>query len=158
MAQVNRILKSKIASLKLKHFGRSFRVRKRKTIRASKWSNCCVDHFWLSCRFRSLSRSSLLLFVCFHSWKPVLMLGFQTNNTILARDARSWVEKPLNQYSEVWFSEFLLPSRLGLKNTQTALLQRGKTAHPNECPRYDTKQSDIDIAPRSTLARNGSTW
>ena len=40
---------------------------------------------------------------------------------------------------------------------------------PNECPRYDTKQSDgevpvmlglwgIAIAPRSTLARSGSTW
>ena len=33
-----------------------------------------------------------------------------------------------------------LPSRLGLKNTATASLQRGKTP-PNECPGYNTKQS-----------------
>ena len=32
-------------------------------------------------------------------------------------------------------------SRLGLQNTPTASLQRGKTS-PNECPDYDTKQSD----------------
>ena len=61
----------------------------------------------------------------------------------------------------------------GLKNIPTASLQRGKTP-PNECPGYDTKQSDgevpvnagalgnaeypfIAIAPRSTLARSGST-
>ena len=34
-----------------------------------------------------------------------------------------------------------LPSLLGLYNTLTAPLQRGKTP-PNECPAYDTKQSD----------------
>ena len=38
------------------------------------------------------------------------------------------------------------PSRLGLQNTQTASLQKGKTPPPNECPEYDTKQSD-DEAP-----------
>ena len=51
-----------------------------------------------------------------------------------------------------------------------APLQKVKTP-TNECPRYDTKQSDgevpalgnaehpfIAIAPRPTLARNGSTW
>ena len=33
------------------------------------------------------------------------------------------------------------PSRLGLQNIPTIPLQRGK--HPiNDCPRYDTKQSD----------------
>ena len=66
-----------------------------------------------------------------------------------------------------------LPSRLGPYNTPTEPPQRGKTS-PNECPGYDTKRSDIEapvmlelwemrgnpfiaIAPRSTLARNGST-
>ena len=51
---------------------------------------------------------------------------------------------------------------------QTARLQRGK--NHNECPGYDTKRSGevpgdwgnveypfIVIAPKSTLARNGST-
>ena len=33
------------------------------------------------------------------------------------------------------------PSRLGLQNTTTSSLQRGKTP-PNECPVNDTKQSD----------------
>ena len=36
----------------------------------------------------------------------------------------------------------LNPSWLGLLNILTASLQRGKTPTPNECPRYDTKQSD----------------
>ena len=56
----------------------------------------------------------------------------------------------------------------------TAPLQKDKTT-PNDCPGYDTLQSDgevpsdagglgnaeypfITIAPRSTLAQNGSTW
>ena len=33
---------------------------------------------------------------------------------------------------------------LGLYNTPTASLQRGKTP-PNECPGYDTKQSDGEV-------------
>ena len=37
-----------------------------------------------------------------------------------------------------------LPSRLGLLNTQTAPLQRGKTPSI-ECPGYDTKQSDGQV-------------
>ena len=36
-----------------------------------------------------------------------------------------------------------LPSRLGLQNTLTAPLQRGNP--PNECPAYDTKQSDGEV-------------
>ena len=66
------------------------------------------------------------------------------------------------------------PSRLSLKNTPTTPLQRRKpTPSPNECPEYDTKQSDdeapvileirenaeypfIAIAPRSTLAWSSS--
>ena len=36
----------------------------------------------------------------------------------------------------------LWPSRLRLKNTAKASLQRDKT-HPNKCPKYDTKQSDV---------------
>ena len=35
-----------------------------------------------------------------------------------------------------------LPSWLGLLNIPTASLQRGKTPHSNECPGYNTKQSD----------------
>ena len=34
---------------------------------------------------------------------------------------------------------------MGLKNTLTASLQRGMTPHPNECPGYDTKQSDGEV-------------
>ena len=65
------------------------------------------------------------------------------------------------------------PSRLGLQNTPTASLQRGKPL-PNECPGYDTKQSDgeASVIPElwgmqstpllpsisgSILARSGST-
>ena len=33
----------------------------------------------------------------------------------------------------------------GLYNTPTATLQRGKTPTPNECPVYDTKQSDGEV-------------
>ena len=40
----------------------------------------------------------------------------------------------------------ILPSRLGLENTPTASLQRGKTSPPhNKCPVYDTKQSDGEV-------------
>ena len=38
-----------------------------------------------------------------------------------------------------------LPSRLGLYNTPTAYLQRGKPPPANECPRYDTKKSDVEF-------------
>ena len=37
-----------------------------------------------------------------------------------------------------------MPNELGLYNTPTAPLQRGNTA--NECPGYDTKQSDGDVS------------
>ena len=37
-----------------------------------------------------------------------------------------------------------MPSQLGLYNTLTAPLQRGKTP-PNECPVYDTKQPDGEV-------------
>ena len=37
-----------------------------------------------------------------------------------------------------------MPSRLGLLNTLTAFLQRGKPP-PNKCPGYDTKQSDGEV-------------
>ena len=39
----------------------------------------------------------------------------------------------------------ILPSQLGLWNTLTAPLERGKTPPPNECPEYDTKQSDGEV-------------
>ena len=65
--------------------------------------------------------------------------------------------------------------RLGLLNTPTASLQKGKTPSHDECPVYDTKQSDSEatvmlllcgmqstpntaIVPRSTLAQSDSTW
>ena len=38
----------------------------------------------------------------------------------------------------------ILPSRLGLYNTPTASLQRGKTL-PHECLGYNTKQSDDEV-------------
>ena len=41
--------------------------------------------------------------------------------------------------------ELLLPNQPGLYNTLTAPLQRGKTPPLNECPGYDTKQSDGEI-------------
>ena len=41
-------------------------------------------------------------------------------------------------------SKSILPSRLGQQNTPTGSLQRGKTP-PNECPGYDTKQSDGEV-------------
>ena len=37
------------------------------------------------------------------------------------------------------------PSRLGLDITPTASLQRGKTPPRNQCPGYDTKQSDDEV-------------
>ena len=40
-------------------------------------------------------------------------------------------------------SKYCLSSLLGLYNTQTAFLQRGKT--PSECPGYDTKQPDEEL-------------
>ena len=41
-------------------------------------------------------------------------------------------------------TKILRPSRLGLQNTLTAPLQKGKTPS-SECPRYDTKQSDGEV-------------
>ena len=44
----------------------------------------------------------------------------------------------------------ILPSRLRLKNTPTASLQRDKTT-PNECPVYDTKKSDGEVPAKLEL-------
>ena len=50
-----------------------------------------------------------------------------------------WTEYNTRSNSKVEY----WPSQLGLKNTLTASLQRGKTQPPhNECPGYDTKQFD----------------
>ena len=49
-----------------------------------------------------------------------------------------------------------LPSWLGLENTLTASLQRGKTP-PNECPGYDTKQSDCEVPAMLELRGMRST-
>ena len=45
----------------------------------------------------------------------------------------------------------LLSSRLGLQKTATVPLQRGKTPPTNECPRYDTKQSDGGVLVKLEL-------
>ena len=61
----------------------------------------------------------------------------------------------LNHFDAVWFMAYqqlyLMPdsfihlsSRLGLMNTPTVSLQWGKTP-PNECPVYDTNQSDSEV-------------
>ena len=66
----------------------------------------------------------------------------------------------------------LAQSAGAIEYTDCTSAQWGKTPTPNECPEYDTKwrgssdggdlgnaeHSFIAIAPRSTLARNGSTW
>ena len=44
-------------------------------------------------------------------------------------------EEETTTIAKIW------PSQLELQNTPTASLQKGKTP-PNECPAYDTKQSD----------------
>ena len=68
------------------------------------------------------------------------------------------------------YQNLFLFSRLGGVEYTTGSLQKCKTP-TNECPRYDTKQSDgeapvafgnadypfMTIAPRSTLVRSGST-
>ena len=51
----------------------------------------------------------------------------------------------------------LLPSWLGLSNRPTAPLQRGKTPPSNECPGYDTKQSDGEVPVMLELWRIRST-
>ena len=44
------------------------------------------------------------------------------------------------------------------KTTLTATLQRGKTPTPNECPRYDTKQSDGELLVMLELWGMWSTY
>ena len=46
---------------------------------------------------------------------------------------------------DVLRSKLVLPTRLGLENTPTAFLQRGKPHPLNECPGIDTKQSDSEV-------------
>ena len=75
------------------------------------------------------------------------------------------------QFSIAFLLDQNKPSWLGMQNTLTASLQRGKIIRPG----YDTKQSDpkalamlellgnteypfIAITPRSTLAWSGSSW
>ena len=48
---------------------------------------------------------------------------------------------PIHQHN--CLNLLFLPNRLGLQNTPTASLQRGNL--PNECPGYDTKQSDGEV-------------
>ena len=51
----------------------------------------------------------------------------------------------MNKMCTIWLNkQNNLPIRLGLENTLTASLQRGKTL-PNECPRYNSKQSDGEV-------------
>ena len=98
-----------------------------------------------------------------------------TNNSLYAikpTNERVWTSIMLLRYSSEWNSReghetsYSLPSRLWMQNTPTASLQGG-TNHPcpvdwgckihrlllyrgvrppaNECPRYDTKQSDGEV-------------
>ena len=56
------------------------------------------------------------------------------------------------------YFEFLgLLSQLGMWNTPTAPLQRGKTPPSNKCPGYDTKQSDGEVPVILELWRMRST-
>ena len=66
------------------------------------------------------------------------------------------------------FHCYIWLSQLGLQNTPTASLQRGKTP-PNKCPGYHTKQSDgeapgmqstpsLPSLPGPLLPRVNSTW
>ena len=41
-------------------------------------------------------------------------------------------------------SNKVLSSRMRLQNTPIASLQRGKFSHPNECPGYNNKLSDVE--------------
>ena len=70
-------------------------------------------------------RLQLLMYFNFFIPDPVTWLGFESTAHVTC----------LRQGSPG------KASRLGLQNTPTASLQRGKTP-PNECPAYDTKQSD----------------
>ncbi len=47
-------------------------------------------------------------------------------------------------FKQIEHSGIRMPSRLGLKNTLTASLQRGNPP-TNKCPGYDTKQSDGEV-------------
>ncbi len=51
----------------------------------------------------------------------------------------TWADSELFRFIPRYFSL----CRLGQLNTPTPPLQRGKT--PNECPGYDTKQSDCEV-------------
>ena len=57
---------------------------------------------------------------------------------------RGRVIKSWNYYLELTSAKIALPSQLGLENTLTATLQRGKTHH-NECSGYATKESDGEV-------------
>ena len=67
----------------------------------------------------------------------------------------------LDVASRIYSKQHVLPSRLGLQNTPTASLQRGKTP-PNECPGYDTKQSDgecgLPLHCHCSQVPSGSEW
>ena len=49
-----------------------------------------------------------------------------------------------------------MPSRLGLQNTPTATLQRENPQPTNECPGYNTKQSDGEVPVMLELSRTHS--
>ena len=40
---------------------------------------------------------------------------------------------------------YIIAQSAGAVEYTTAPLQRSRTPHPNECPRYDTKQSDGEV-------------
>ena len=90
---------------------------------------------------------------------PGLVMGVLLMKHILGRNTLAELI-PFQVYGWFWIqnlSSRQLPSQLGLKNTLTAPLQRGKTPPPNECPGYDTKQSDGEVPAVLELWRMRST-
>ena len=51
----------------------------------------------------------------------------------------------ISRINNVKYQYIKLPSQLELLNTPTTPLQSGKTPHPDDCPVYDSKQSDGEV-------------
>ena len=128
------------------------------------WLPCSVDCYWLLSSVQFWDLPSLVFFwSCGKSRARALCVGFSPKQTKESSDWHSLTPTPtetnvryratlstsVTKKRNVFFfsnlgiitNTLILPSRLGLLNTPTAPLQRGKTP-TNECPDYDTKQSD----------------
>ena len=100
---------------------------------------------------------------------PILMKSFWNKNEISKLE---WIESIVCFGLSTFLLILSLHIRLEQQNTPTASLQRVRPP-ANECPRYailwwwgsstagaleNAEYPVIAIAPRSTLARSGSTW